>query len=206
MMRKLKIGEIRVNDPPVVMESAIEKSPIAEIAGDQTAGVQESPPENRTSQEGEGFQTHQQESGCNDDMDNQCLHGNVDMTAHVNCNAEVDLETGPSLNTNNNNNNGPKDGGPDGINQNEPGYGENRRHGPEMVYEENNFMDDNGGPTPANCLGKRNRAERSPPSIGSVQGPTQRKYGESCRSDSVSLDLNNPMGVSSGNSKNTEMP
>ncbi|MFS7950807.1 hypothetical protein Hanom_Chr07g00587541 [Helianthus anomalus] len=87
---EIENGEIRSNESPVVMESVINKNPTSEIAGDQADGVQGSPAENRKSQGGEGFPTHQQDSGCNDDMDNQCLHGNSDSTAHVNCNVEVD--------------------------------------------------------------------------------------------------------------------
>ncbi|MFS7941055.1 hypothetical protein Hanom_Chr05g00471671 [Helianthus anomalus] len=47
------------------------------------------------------------------------------------------------------------------------------------------------GPTPGNNLGKRNRDERSLPSIGSVQGPAQRLF---CHQDPnyVPLDLNTP--------------
>ncbi|MFS7941731.1 hypothetical protein Hanom_Chr06g00479701 [Helianthus anomalus] len=37
-----------------------------------------------------------------------------------------------------------------------------------------NVVTDDVGPSPAPNLGKRNREERSPPSIGSTQGPTQR--------------------------------
>ncbi|MFS7988422.1 hypothetical protein Hanom_Chr11g01034641 [Helianthus anomalus] len=171
---EIEDGEIRINESPVVMEPVVNNNPATENAGDQAEGVNGSPADNEKSQGGEGFSTHQQNYGCNDDMDNQCLHGELDKTAHVNCNVEVDLETGPSFNTNNKND-GPMDGGPDGTNQNKPGYGEDRQDGPEVVYEQYNPMDDYGSPTPANCLGKRNIAERSPPSLGSMQGPTQRK-------------------------------
>ncbi|MFS7989369.1 hypothetical protein Hanom_Chr11g01045941 [Helianthus anomalus] len=40
-----------------------------------------------------------------------------------------------------------------------------------------NLSCDGGGPTPGTNLGKRYRMDRSPPSIGSMQGPSQRLFG-----------------------------
>ncbi|MFS8021318.1 hypothetical protein Hanom_Chr16g01425981 [Helianthus anomalus] len=40
---------------------------------------------------------------------------------------------------------------------------------------------------------KRNREERSPPSIGSTQGPTQRLYNQPIRPSVEPLDLNTPI-------------
>ncbi|MFS7965975.1 hypothetical protein Hanom_Chr09g00768411 [Helianthus anomalus] len=54
------------------------------------------------------------------------------------------------------------------------------------------------GPTPTMNLGKRNRDERNPPSIGSVQGPTQRLYCAPFCSNIEPLDLNTPVRADSG--------
>ncbi|MFS7953580.1 hypothetical protein Hanom_Chr07g00620421 [Helianthus anomalus] len=47
-------------------------------------------------------------------------------------------------------------------------------------------------PTPLVRLGKRNRANRSPPSFGSMQGPPTRSFYQDCASDEFSFDLNRP--------------
>ncbi|MFS7977642.1 hypothetical protein Hanom_Chr10g00906411 [Helianthus anomalus] len=54
-------------------------------------------------------------------------------------------------------------------------------------------------PTPTVNLGKRSRDERSPPSVGSIQGPTQRLFSNLDRNTSEPLDLNTPVGDSSAN-------
>ncbi|MFS7971404.1 hypothetical protein Hanom_Chr09g00832441 [Helianthus anomalus] len=54
-------------------------------------------------------------------------------------------------------------------------------------------------PTPAVNLGKRSRDERSPPSVGSIQGPTQRLFSNFDRNTSEPLDLSTPVGDSSAN-------
>ncbi|KAJ0431325.1 hypothetical protein HanIR_Chr17g0847171 [Helianthus annuus] len=56
----------------------------------------------------------------------------------------------------------------------------------------NSFIEE--GPTPGPNLGKRNRDERSPPSLGSIQGPAQRPVYQSQMSPAVQLDLNSPIG------------
>ncbi|MFS8034289.1 hypothetical protein Hanom_Chr17g01579411 [Helianthus anomalus] len=49
------------------------------------------------------------------------------------------------------------------------------------------------GPTPLVNLGKRNRMDRSPPSIGSTQGPPQRSFFHPENSNQDQLDLNTPV-------------
>ncbi|KAF5810040.1 putative RNA recognition motif domain, nucleotide-binding alpha-beta plait domain superfamily [Helianthus annuus] len=49
------------------------------------------------------------------------------------------------------------------------------------------------GPTPLVNLGKRNRMDRSPPSIGSTQGPPQRSFYYPEDSNQEQLDLNTPV-------------
>ncbi|MFS7964358.1 hypothetical protein Hanom_Chr08g00749331 [Helianthus anomalus] len=50
------------------------------------------------------------------------------------------------------------------------------------------------GPTPGPNLGKRNRDERSPPSLGSIQGPAQRPVYQPKMPSAIHLDLNSPLG------------
>ncbi|KAJ0571826.1 putative RNA recognition motif domain, nucleotide-binding alpha-beta plait domain superfamily [Helianthus annuus] len=49
------------------------------------------------------------------------------------------------------------------------------------------------GPTPGAYLGKRSRDELSPPSIGSIQGPSQRTFFQSQESPNIPIDLNTPV-------------
>ncbi|KAJ0471318.1 putative RNA recognition motif domain, nucleotide-binding alpha-beta plait domain superfamily [Helianthus annuus] len=55
------------------------------------------------------------------------------------------------------------------------------------------------GPVLGPNLGKRNREDRSPPSIGSMQGPTQRLFSTSTRSCIEPIDLNTPIRDKSDN-------
>ncbi|MFS7989900.1 hypothetical protein Hanom_Chr11g01052361 [Helianthus anomalus] len=57
----------------------------------------------------------------------------------------------------------------------------------------------NNGPVIGPNLGKRNREDRSPPSIGSTQGPTQRIFLQSNMPTVEPLDLNTPARENSGN-------
>ncbi|MFS8021767.1 hypothetical protein Hanom_Chr16g01431281 [Helianthus anomalus] len=68
------------------------------------------------------------------------------------------------------------------------------------VHVDINSADINGGPNfrlndtgPTLGPKKRNREDRSPPSIGSTQGPTQRIYNQPNRPSIESLDLNIPV-------------
>ncbi|MFS7942799.1 hypothetical protein Hanom_Chr06g00492771 [Helianthus anomalus] len=79
----------------------------------------------------------------------------------------------------------PVDGGPDILNPVENLSGPNNLFGEE-------------GPTPAGNLGKRNREERSPPSLGSMQGPAQRPVFHVQNPHVDQIDLNSPFGDRNG--------
>ncbi|MFS7987923.1 hypothetical protein Hanom_Chr11g01028481 [Helianthus anomalus] len=65
-------------------------------------------------------------------------------------------------------------------------------------FNMNNFMDGPNlvhgdyGPTPGYPLGKRSRELRSPPSLGSLLGPSQRLFVHNQEEEHVDLDLNIP--------------
>ncbi|MFS8033452.1 hypothetical protein Hanom_Chr17g01569741 [Helianthus anomalus] len=79
----------------------------------------------------------------------------------------------------------PEDGGPDILNPADNLSGPNNLFGDE-------------GPTPAGNLGKRNREERSPPSLGSMQGPAQRPVFHVQIPLGGQIDLNSPLGDRNG--------
>ncbi|KAJ0619933.1 putative RNA recognition motif domain, nucleotide-binding alpha-beta plait domain superfamily [Helianthus annuus] len=56
-----------------------------------------------------------------------------------------------------------------------------------------NVVVDDGGPSLPPNLGKRNREDRSPPSIGSTQGPTQRMFYQPTNPIIEPIDLNSPL-------------
>ncbi|MFS8022930.1 hypothetical protein Hanom_Chr16g01445291 [Helianthus anomalus] len=178
----LEEGEILHNVSPVALETVGGQSPAKEVTGDMSGDANESPAVNELAQVGEGAPTLQKASGGNDDMGNQALHGDWNKAAHVDCGFDGELGTVPCPIASNKNTE-PNNGGPDGRFYEVPSNQEDKEHGPEVDYDHSNFLNGNDGPTPANYLGKRNRAERSPPLVGSVQGPSQRKFGESIRSD-----------------------
>ncbi|MFS7977040.1 hypothetical protein Hanom_Chr10g00899531 [Helianthus anomalus] len=71
--------------------------------------------------------------------------------------------------------------------------------GPQLQEERDfGFVDQSkqDGPTPMAGLGKRNRANRSPPSSGSMQGPPTRGYNQDPITDELPFDLNRPSIVS----------
>ncbi|MFS7965737.1 hypothetical protein Hanom_Chr09g00765691 [Helianthus anomalus] len=91
-------------------------------------------------------------------MGNNDLHGEENMTANKVCNNEGDLG----------NRDGPiKKGG---------GYYGPNESGPDVGVSQPNFELGEDGPTPIISLGKRNRDDRSPPSTGSMQGPSQKIF------------------------------
>ncbi|MFS7910893.1 hypothetical protein Hanom_Chr02g00111521 [Helianthus anomalus] len=125
---------------------------------------------------------HGKSPNVNIEMGNNYVHGEDDLSASDNCN-----NVGDPRNINSVYQKGGDKGG--GHNENGPGVEASK---PKSASGEN-------GPTPSVNLGKRNRGERSPPSIGSMQGPSQKFFGQPNRSDPVSLDLNTPVGEDSGN-------
>ncbi|KAF5754385.1 putative RNA-directed DNA polymerase [Helianthus annuus] len=77
--------------------------------------------------------------------------------------------------------------------------------GPQLMEENrigNTIYSNQEGPTPSVGLGKRNRANRSPPSSGSMQGPPTRGFFQDPNSCNVSIDLNR--STSESGSRNGE--
>ncbi|MFS7995023.1 hypothetical protein Hanom_Chr12g01113011 [Helianthus anomalus] len=64
--------------------------------------------------------------------------------------------------------------------------------GPDIIVNDD-------GPVMGPNLGKRNREDRSPPSIGSMQGPTQKLFSTSTRTCIEPIDLNTPIRDKSDN-------
>ncbi|MFS7915502.1 hypothetical protein Hanom_Chr02g00166081 [Helianthus anomalus] len=158
----------------------------APVIGDQTVGMQES-------LEGQGS------GGVNADVGFQDLHGeelgeaharnNDDSHAPISDQSNKDDRGGPSVVNVGMQNTGPFVAGVD-IHYNGPNDG----------LEEL-------GPMSVINLGKRNRGERSPPSIGSTQGPSQRIFNHSGINDREPLDLNIPVRENSGiNSATPSIP
>ncbi|MFS7960431.1 hypothetical protein Hanom_Chr08g00703101 [Helianthus anomalus] len=68
--------------------------------------------------------------------------------------------------------------------------------GPQLLEERESSKVGNPiveGPTPVNGLGKRPRNVRSPPSIGSLQGPAHKTFDHFFGAGESSLDLNRPL-------------
>ncbi|MFS8025647.1 hypothetical protein Hanom_Chr16g01477561 [Helianthus anomalus] len=78
--------------------------------------------------------------------------------------------------------------------------------GPNMNNQNNNMAGPNAevvnmGPSLGHNLGKRNRDVRSPPSVGSTQGPTQRLFNPPSGTYVESIDLNTPIREYPGRSE-----
>ncbi|KAJ0648258.1 putative RNA recognition motif domain, nucleotide-binding alpha-beta plait domain superfamily [Helianthus annuus] len=125
---------------------------------------------------------HGKSPTVNIEMGNNYVHGEDVLSASDNCNNVGDPRNINSFY---------QKGGDKCCGPNETGLGVEASK-PNSVFGED-------GPTPSVNLGKRNLDERSPPSIGSMQGPSQKFFGQPNRSDPVSLDLNTPVGEDSGN-------
>ncbi|KAF5800347.1 hypothetical protein HanXRQr2_Chr07g0315031 [Helianthus annuus] len=154
-------------------------------------------PQVANEQSNEGERSPQKDQGINSNMGNPNLHGEEFTSAHVQCH---ELDKGKSLTPDLNNNvaNGPVDGGPVGYTSIEDWFYGDKHSGPKGLDGLPSQLGGDVGPTPVNCLGKRSRAVRSPPSLGLIQGPAQRLFGQCEKPDSNSLDLNSPMGEGSG--------
>ncbi|KAM0013539.1 putative RNA recognition motif domain, nucleotide-binding alpha-beta plait domain superfamily [Helianthus debilis subsp. tardiflorus] len=101
------------------------------------------------------------------------MHGDVDVLTHeINNIGDGDFRSGGVIDLGNMGHNGQKD--------------DVEKNGP-------NISSEGGGPTPGTNLGKRYRMDRSPPSIGSMQGPSQRLFGQKNFLEGESLDLNTPV-------------
>ncbi|MFS7995908.1 putative RNA recognition motif domain, nucleotide-binding alpha-beta plait domain superfamily [Helianthus anomalus] len=124
----------------------------------------------------QGSQETEESPGINENMEKNDVHGEINLSAHGDCcnDAIPNLGDcpvpevsymGPVMDINN-----PMVGGSCGPN----GQG-----------FQPNYANGEDGPSPFINLAKRSREDRSPPSIGSIQGPSQRLFGQSIRSDSV---------------------
>ncbi|MFS7934249.1 hypothetical protein Hanom_Chr05g00389351 [Helianthus anomalus] len=177
-MEVMEEGEIR---PSVQNDTVGPVAGMDSVAGEKVVGQSgdASAPSvaNEQVQEGEGSPTPQMAQVINSNMGNLNLHGEGDNLAHVN-NLEVDTGDLFIPKSNIHVPNGPLDGGPVGPVSIEGWNSVEKECGPNVVNELPNRRGGNEGPTPANHLGKRNRADRSPPSLGSLQGPSQRVFGQ----------------------------
>ncbi|MFS8009613.1 hypothetical protein Hanom_Chr14g01286991 [Helianthus anomalus] len=153
------------------------ETPAAEVreSGQSVAGVVP-PVANEQSKEGE--KSPKKDQGINSNMDYPKLHGEGISSSHVQCHVVVnDKPLTPDLT--NNVANGPMDGGPVGYSSIEDWPCGEKNSGPKGSVGAPDQLGGDMGPTPINCLGKRSRAVRSPPSLGSIQGPAQRLFGQS---------------------------
>ncbi|MFS7978985.1 hypothetical protein Hanom_Chr10g00921961 [Helianthus anomalus] len=173
-------GEIR----PVVQNMSegqdVEDFPATEVREPGQSEVGGIPPV-ANEQSKEGGESPKRDQGINDNMENPKLHGEGISSIHVQCHVENnDKPLTPELT--NNVDNGLVDGGPVRLSSIEDWFGGDKYNGPKRSDGVPEQLGRDMGPTPINCLGKRSRAVRSPPSLGSIQGPAQRSwnFGGSC--------------------------
>ncbi|KAJ0512413.1 putative RNA recognition motif domain, nucleotide-binding alpha-beta plait domain superfamily [Helianthus annuus] len=193
-------GEIRSPVPTVEARQNYGEIPVpVEVEAGRSGEAKEYPVGNGKSQGGVGSPAPQQSPTVMASMGNNDVHGEFNKSARGECNYEEVLDgvTCPELMEHMHN--GPKASGHSEPNSNIDRIDVNKVSGPKELNGKSNNLEGDEGPTPSFNLGKRNRTERSPPSLGSIQGPTQRLFCQSNRSESVPLDLNNPIGASSGN-------
>ncbi|MFS8029861.1 hypothetical protein Hanom_Chr17g01527281 [Helianthus anomalus] len=180
-MEDLEEGELRQGMEYVEQSNDVDRRNVRPedipVVGDQTVGNQES-----LEAQGTG--------GVNANVVFHDVHGKEMGAAHVQINDESHTSESDQSNK--------KDcGGPSeiksGIQNNGPVVDEG-----DMQSNGSNDGPDELGPMSAVNLGKRNRGERSPPSIGSTQGPSQRMFNHSGMNDREPLDLNTPVRESSG--------
>ncbi|KAF5805251.1 putative RNA recognition motif domain, nucleotide-binding alpha-beta plait domain superfamily [Helianthus annuus] len=197
-MEDIEEGEIRpiVQNESVGQDVGLEPAMGVKETGQSDDGVA-SPVANEQSHEGEGSPTPQKDQGINSNMGNPNLHGEEYTSAHVHCH-EMDKGNLLTPDLTNYLANGPIDGGPVGSVSIEDWFNGEKQSGPNGIDGLPNQLGGDDGLTPVNCLGKRSRADRSPPSLGSIQGPSQRLFGQYEKPDSTSLDLNSPIREGSG--------
>ncbi|MFS7982424.1 hypothetical protein Hanom_Chr10g00962731 [Helianthus anomalus] len=154
------------SDPPV----EVERTQV--VGGSQVP--QKSPVVNEKSQGVGGSPAPQKSPIGNDNMGNTSLHGGVNLSASnyedIGRNMVSNTDPVPTVH----NKYGPMGNRPVELNINEIGVCGDEVGGPNVESYNSNPLDVNEGPTPIFGLGKRNRAERSPPSLGSTQGPSQK--------------------------------
>ncbi|KAJ0683188.1 putative RNA recognition motif domain, nucleotide-binding alpha-beta plait domain superfamily [Helianthus annuus] len=187
-MEEYEEGEIRSKEDPMPESVKMVDDPIVGNDGlkdDWPAGT---PVLDAQTVEHQGSVEVQGSMGVNARGESQNLHGEVMGEVHAS-----DLEEPCQLNVENSNK--LDCGGP----------GDKQYGGPNDEVREINCNGPNAGPIDLGPMstanrGKRNRGERSPPSIGSTQGPSQRLFNHSSSYISESLDLNTLIRENSGNS------
>ncbi|MFS7918322.1 hypothetical protein Hanom_Chr03g00199631 [Helianthus anomalus] len=177
-------------DDEQAVPASVENEPVPEVVVNVQTGDPVIPPvELEGSPVVHGSQANEESPGSNVNMGNINVHGKGNLSAHGNGYNDVSVDMGgcPILEVNT--------VGPDMVNNNSEVGG---FCGPNGQGMKPNTVNGDDGPTPYINLGKRYREDRSPPSIGSTQGPSQKLFGQSVRLDSVSLDLNSPAREPSG--------
>ncbi|MFS7952174.1 hypothetical protein Hanom_Chr07g00603911 [Helianthus anomalus] len=177
-------GEIRPNLFSAKVDQVSDQSPAMPVVEEGLSGDASDPPVvNEKTQVVGGSPVPQKSPNGNDIMGNTSLHGEVNLSAFINDDIGENMVSIPDPDPTVHNKYGPMGSGPVELNINEVGVCVDEVGGPDV----------NEGPTPIVGLGKRNRAERSPPSLGSIQGLSQKLFGQSHKSKSISLDLNTPV-------------
>ncbi|KAJ0668645.1 putative RNA recognition motif domain, nucleotide-binding alpha-beta plait domain superfamily [Helianthus annuus] len=137
------------------------------VSGDGSGSMREA----NGSSEGQGTPEGQRAQLSNNCMGKDGLHGIAEGAAQVTRNVG---DEGDPTNSNKN----VESSGPLPFNMD----------GPNLVHGDY-------GPTPGYSLRKRSRELRSPPSLGSLQGPSQRLFVNNQEVEHVDLDLNIPSGI-----------
>ncbi|MFS8000274.1 hypothetical protein Hanom_Chr12g01176441 [Helianthus anomalus] len=204
-MEDLEEGEMRPNVSSDEIGQDAGQSPATAVEEAGLSGeASDSPVELVKSQGGEEAPAHQRSPTVNTSMGNNNLHGDVIKSAHGDRNYEGVAGRTTCPESNCHMGNGPKDSGHVSSCIKSVQIDGAKDSGPEEVNRKSNNLEDYGGPPPCISLGKRNRTERSPPSLGSLQGPTQKLFCQSDRSESVPIDLNTPVGNCSDSVDNIE--
>ncbi|MFS7967814.1 hypothetical protein Hanom_Chr09g00790141 [Helianthus anomalus] len=135
------------------------------VENDPPAMEREVPVGNEQSRDRQGSPVDQESVDVNNTLEKttrdlgngMAVHGDVDALAHeINNIGDGDFRSGGVIDLENMGHNSQED--------------DVEKNGPNLPCE-------GGGPTPGTNLGKKYRMDRSPPSIGSMQGPSQRLFG-----------------------------
>ncbi|MFS7976592.1 hypothetical protein Hanom_Chr10g00894241 [Helianthus anomalus] len=181
-MEDLEEGEMRPNESTDEVGQDADQSPVTAVEEVGFSGeASDDPVEIVKSQGGEETPAHQRSPTVNTSMGNNNLHGDVNKSAHEDRNYEGVAVRTTCPESNLHMGNGPKDSGHVSSCIKSVQIDGAKDSGPQEVNRKSNNMEDYGGPTPCISLGKRNRTERSPPSLGSLQGPTQKLFCQSVR-------------------------
>ncbi|MFS7997909.1 hypothetical protein Hanom_Chr12g01147561 [Helianthus anomalus] len=188
-MEDLEEGEIKQGDAGGNVDA---QNPVVDMTDEVVTDKSESlPTENGEVQENQGPLEDQQSNVFNVGGKNQSMNRKEDRAAHANGNIDVH---GVDY-IFNNNVGGDVDinvGDYKSINNNE----ENVQPGLDSLGPTGELVGE--GPTPLVSFRKRNREDRSPPSIGSTQGPSQRSHCNPASNNIEPLDLNTPVRAEQG--------